>query len=376
MAPIGADDVLCESLYKCCKKVQCKTVICIDCGQAFHSSCAERCKLKIIDNTRVKCCNQDITSNDDVNMENKLLRELVKEVQDKNALLLEKVANLEQKLIQNASEERGMSATKGGGITYAAMAATKGKPGFIIRPVNTKQTSEITKQEIKKKVDPSNIAAEVNGIHKTAKGAVTITCADVESRDKLLEESIKELGKDYRVQALELKKPKAIIVGVESQDCIEEDKFVDKLIKQNGISNNMKNGIIIRKKISNKRRNGAYNIIIELDSRIFKTLISQGFVKIGWNRCPVYEHFAVVRCFNCGIYGHFAKECKREPTCLKCSEKHTTGECTSNSVSCLNCGYANEKLGLKLETDHASTDLSCKCYLRRIEDAKRRTKYE
>lgn len=88
-------------------------------------------------------------------------------------------------------------------------------------------------------------------------------------------------------------------------------------------------------------------LLYELESDISKRLMQQGCVKIGLTRCPIYEHFAVVRCFNWGIYGHFARECRRE-TCLKCSDKYYS------NVKYVNCGYANEKLGFKLETEHAA----------------------
>lgn len=45
-----------ELFNKFCKKVQCKTVTCIKCGQAYYTSCAEGNKLEFVDKTKVKCC--------------------------------------------------------------------------------------------------------------------------------------------------------------------------------------------------------------------------------------------------------------------------------------------------------------------------------
>lgn len=82
-----------ETYFKCCRKVQCKVIICVNCGQAYHNSCAERYKLEVIDNTRAKCCNrQNITStphgmNNNLERENQILLDLVKEMKEKNTLL-------------------------------------------------------------------------------------------------------------------------------------------------------------------------------------------------------------------------------------------------------------------------------------------------
>jgi len=49
---------------------------------------------------------------------------------------------------------------------------------------------------------------------------------------------------------------------------------------------------------------------------------------------------AEVKCFKCGILGHFANECRRGDRCFKCGQKgHKAYEC-KREITCYNCGEA------------------------------------
>lgn len=97
--------------YTCCKTKQCSTIICVNCGAAYHKSCSERVKFTSIDETRVKCCEVKNTNDDEsfqltaTKRENVLLQSLYWQSEEKNAilrennaLLVEKIADLTYKL--------------------------------------------------------------------------------------------------------------------------------------------------------------------------------------------------------------------------------------------------------------------------------------
>jgi len=49
---------------------------------------------------------------------------------------------------------------------------------------------------------------------------------------------------------------------------------------------------------------------------------------------------AEVKCFKCGIVGHFANECRKRDSCFKCGQKgHKAYEC-KREITCYNCGEA------------------------------------
>src|SRR5437762_1462904 len=46
--------------------------------------------------------------------------------------------------------------------------------------------------------------------------------------------------------------------------------------------------------------------------------------------------FQLTHCFNCCEYGHRASQCKRDPRCGKCGEKHNIRNCQTQWSNALN----------------------------------------
>lgn len=93
--------------YKCCKTKLASVVVCVNCGDLYHRSCLERKTSTNITDTRFECCESKVTSgnkypknseNEQLLLENDLLRKLNKEMEDKNNLLYENKRFLEEKI--------------------------------------------------------------------------------------------------------------------------------------------------------------------------------------------------------------------------------------------------------------------------------------
>ena len=170
-----------------------------------------------------------------------------------------------------------------------------------------------------------------------------------------------------------------IIVGVGEEELnAKREHLLKKIIKQNKIpqEHNNKFELVYTTKV----RRGSFNVIIETDPKTFNFLISKeekvNEVHVGWRNCKIYEHMRIRRCFKCGGYNHFSRDCKEKISCVSCSGEHESRECRSNFKKCINCIRANEKYNLNLDINHAAIDRECKCYLKIVETLKTKTKYE
>lgn len=103
----GSSDREKNKAFKCCKTKLASVVVCVNCGDLYHRSCLERKTATSIADTRFECCESKITSknknpkngdNDQLIIENDLLRRLNKEMEDKNNLLYENKRFLEEKV--------------------------------------------------------------------------------------------------------------------------------------------------------------------------------------------------------------------------------------------------------------------------------------
>ncbi|KAE9401734.1 hypothetical protein BT96DRAFT_775378, partial [Gymnopus androsaceus JB14] len=76
------------------------------------------------------------------------------------------------------------------------------------------------------------------------------------------------------------------------------------------------------------------------------------------------------RCYHCQTFGHMTNGCPRlkqdgndVPTCGKCSERHHTRECVSETLKCTNCK----------EEGHASNDRTCPIFIQKCEALNKRS---
>lgn len=69
----------------------------------------------------------------------------------------------------------------------------------MVKPVAT-QRADQTKNEVKEKISPENIAVGVSTLKQISGGAIIIECDSAEDRDKLKTEVINKMGNKYKVE--------------------------------------------------------------------------------------------------------------------------------------------------------------------------------
>lgn len=240
----------------------------------------------------------------------------------------------------------------------------KTNPVVIIRP-KKQQGSQITKKDIRRNIDPAGL--NISKFRQAHGGAVVIGC---ESKNQIiqLQDKIKQnLGEQYSVELPNQKKPKLKIVNINSEDVSTEDddlSIVDEIIKSNEIEIKEDFHMKILKKFTNKYKN--VSLILETDPRTHNFLLNKIKVKVGWSRCSIFNHVSILQCYNCFNFGHYAKDCKSNKVCSKCSEHHEYSykDCKSQALKCINCLKLSQSQNIQLNIDHSPLDKNCHCMLK------------
>jgi hypothetical protein len=240
-------------------------------------------------------------------------------------------------------------------------------PIVIIKPKDGGQQSDVTKKIVMEKINPMVIP--VNSIRSVSKGSVVMKCQDSRSVEQCKKSIEDELGLDYEVTIPKQKLPAFKIVGL--TELPSPELLLSKMKAQNSfISSDAQFTVTELKKKNNK-----IFASLRCDCESFKNIMANGKLLIGWDSCRVFEHFSVLRCFNCCGYHHTSKECKNKRACPKCSLDHDLKDCNVNEVKCINCVKSNERLGLSLETTHAGWSRDCAVYKRKVLSESRKIKY-
>lgn len=238
---------------------------------------------------------------------------------------------------------------------------------IIVKP-KEKQGDKKTKEELNKKVDPSNL--KITNIESRKNGTVFIQTENDEEREKIKNAIQNEMSGDYEIK---IPNPKDLIVDIKYMSFkYSELEIIEKMKKQNVFlkDSNMK----IIKTYEYKRNDRIiYNAKIATDSQTYTKLINEQKVNIGWERCKVIDGTDVLQCFKCKGFNHLAKECKNNETCFKCHGNHKYNECKNEAITkCINCKRVNNKLNMGLDVDHLTNDRNCPVYQNKLKNKKRK----
>lgn len=289
---------------------------------------------------------------------------------------LQKVEEVTQKVLQHLNDAKDKNVS-----TYSDVLKYKGsnQQTIVLRPKNAKQTCLETKTEVTQKIKPENLSIGVSVKKQVNKGGLLIECSSNESLEKLKQEVQEKLGRDYDVKETPMARPKVLIVGVNDDDIESELMLKNKLLKQNGLERfSVEDLKVIHTYLPKKRRDGAKNVIVEVNIELYKQLMTKTKVFIGWSPCKVFEYLHVTRCYKCCKYGHVAKYCKaHDIVCPLCAGEHQISQCTSEKKKCVNCHYAAEILKIpNIDYEHTVLDKNCPAYIRALKTVKDRIAYE
>lgn len=165
------------------------------------------------------------------------------------------------------------------------------KPAVVIKP-KTKQTSAKTLDELTKNVDKSSL--NVCDTRNVRNGGIVLRCESTTETMKVKQIVNEKLGENYEVLLPKIKKPRVRISNVDAD--IAKDSVIDELKKHNSCIEHVEMELITV--IPRKVRSNSFNdIVVELNSENYKTLLDIGVLNLPWRECPIHEHTHVIRCY-------------------------------------------------------------------------------
>lgn len=257
-----------------------------------------------------------------------------------------------------------MMGNRNGHVSYAEVVESgkrrnvpkdnKSAPALIIKPP-TGQKPDKTREEIKAKINPSELKIGIKNLKDTKSGSLVLKCSTDGEIEILKDAAQKSLGDRYSISVPERRSPRVKIVGYTGG--LEAEDIEDSLRKQNRwISTGDEFKIVHVRKLKSKN----YCIIfMECSPAFFTKAMRAEKVNIAWGRYPIYEDLNLSRCYNCQGFHHKSTKCDRKEVCGSCSEEHRTSLCQSSVKKCNNCILANRIHNTRYETDHTTMDPNC-----------------
>lgn len=321
-------------------------------------------RLKKLDEAQ-KCCQLNVR-------EMKKLCEKINE-QHNNEEIFNTIENKNRKMyeqIKKTIEENGSKANQmsfSDAIKSSVVMPDENKQNPLIVKPKEKQTVIKTKEDLNKKVNPSNF--KIINVEQRKNGSVVIQSKSNEDREKIKEVLQNEISDSYEIKVPQQMQMKIKITGMTFK--YTENEIIEKLKKQNDVLNESELQVI---KIFENKKSGRviYNALLKIDKNSYINIMKVQKVNIGWEKCKVFEGTDIIQCFKCNGYNHKAAECKNELVCYKCHGNHRSKECVEEVINkCINCVRVNTRLNLGLDENHSTTNRDCPVFQNKL-NAKRR----
>ena len=132
--------------------------------------------------------------------------------------------------------------------------------------------------------------------------------------------------------------PKVIIHDIESY--FPECELVDAILRQNPTIQQclLDTSQQMTKRFMKKTKDGVCQYaVLEVSPQIYKTMMKESKIFIGFSRCSVKSYTPVLRCFQCLGYSHVAADCQIPQHCMRCDDEHTIASCPESNTECIKC---------------------------------------
>lgn len=393
----GSKSRLPDKYYKCHASQKVKTVVCIICENVYHSSdfvrlekaiqlsavlgiCPEHegldltskvnrklltnearlviSQVKSMDRLEVRKqileefeinINEDgqEISDDNLKRENALLRELNKELKEKNELL--------KQLLDKQRVEMPMVKTK----TYAdavsyntVVKKPKRVPSIIIKRTEEDETIDNLNQIVSHYLIKDKTIQTKKIVTKSDE--IIINCLNEESVGKAHKILKSKLADLCDVSKEQVENPKVKVVGINNFENMD-DKSIENDINERNFSNLKKKCSVLNSYKNSETK--LQTVILDMPAEIYQHIReNKNRLFVGYQNCKVFDYCSIKPCFNCGRFGHNSNKCKNSSICLKCAGDHKTFECQVTKMRCTNCDFSNSRYKTNFDIEHMATD--------------------
>lgn len=193
-------------------------------------------------------------------------------------------------------------------------------------------------------------------------GAVILKCDSDVANQKMKDEAQSVLGENYLISETKLLSPSVTISNISKE--LSEDEITEAVRSQNYFLADEDQFKL--KTVKNSKSGGSLFAVLQCNGSCYQKLMAVGKINIGFNKCPVYENFNVIRCYKCWRFNHFASDCKEAVVCSRCAGSHSSRNCTEDSRKCTNCLYVNSRFGRGFDAQHEATHKDCPVYKQKL----------
>ncbi|GIX70133.1 probable RNA-directed DNA polymerase from transposon BS [Caerostris darwini] len=196
--------------------------------------------------------------------------------------------------------------------------------------VNSTNSSLKMKTTIRNKIDIRKLNVGVKSVRLIRDGGIIIETVNEEDLDKLIAEFKKqdELAGDFNIAKPVARWPQIICFDVDTETT-KEDILVN-LRQQFPKEDNIEKDFVINHSFTNKR---GKDWIVEINPKMFKTVLKEKRINLGWERISFKEYVRPTHCFKCGKFGHVAKYCNsKEEICTNCGAHINLGNSRAANI--------------------------------------------
>lgn len=249
----------------------------------------------------------------------------------------------------------------------------KMKNAVIIKPKTTQNANapliSAVKSVLKRGKD------RVSGIKQTRSGNLLVQCDNNEACKEVINSLKPHLNDCDIEQSSDKFWPRFVIINAEYKGDID---FIGNLQEENSYISIDSDVKVV--KVMKNEKSGRSKVIIECDPTTGEKIRQKREITVDWEICPIYEHVAIIRCYQCCNFGHIAANCKKEKICSKCGEGHDANDCKVDTFNCMNCERYNahlrdDELHLSLNIRHSVFSTSCPLYRQKAKKKLARMSY-